>query len=41
MKEKKFQRNMKKFGIELKNKLKRFKLIKKTEYGKDLKNIGI
>ena len=39
MKTKKFQRNMKKFGMELKTKLKRLMVVKKTEYGKDFLKI--
>ena len=34
MKTKKFQRNMKKFGMELKKKLKQLMVAKKIEYGK-------
>ena len=41
MKTKKFQRNMKKFGMELKNKLKQLMVVKKLNMGKILKKLGL
>ena len=40
MKTKKFQRNMKKFGMELKKKLKRLMVVKKSNMGNIFKNLG-
>ena len=41
MKTKKFQRNMKKFGMDLKKKLKQLMVVKNLNMGKILKDLGL